>query len=92
MKNSIVALVASILFLASCAGFSTAGDRVEKISVADLREALSEPGLKIIDVRDPRSWTTSTEKIPGAIREQADAVPMWLPKYGKAERIVLYCA
>jgi len=90
MKNWIFALVASILFLASCAGFSAAGDRVEMISVAALREALFDPGLKIIDVRDPRSWASSTEKIHGAIREAPDAVPMWLSQYGKSERIVVY--
>jgi len=92
MKNLIVAAIAPIFFLASCAGLSAAGDRVEMISVAALREALYDPEWKIIDVRDPRSWASSTEKIPGAIREAPDAVPMWMSKYGKPERIVVYCA
>ena len=92
MNNRFVIAFCSILFLVSCAGLSAAGDDVGMVSVATLHEALADPGLKIIDVRDAQSWASSNEKIPGAIREDPDAVPMWTAKYGPSDRIVLCCA
>jgi rhodanese-related sulfurtransferase len=91
MKMMTAAVAATLILLVSCSALTRAGDGVVMISTADLRRDLSDPGLKIVDARDPRSWERSTEKIPGAVREDPGAVPMWLSKYDKADRIVVYC-
>ena len=92
MTATVFAAIAGILVLVACAGFSTAGDRIDMISVAELKSALPDRELTVIDVRDPKGWASSTEKIPGAIREDPEAVPMWISKYDPTDRLVLYCA
>ena len=92
MKRMSIAVAAALVLLVSCTALTKAGEDVSMVSVADLRQELSDPGLKIIDARDPRSWTSSTEKIPGAVREDPARVPMWLSKYDTGDRIVIYCA
>ena len=92
MKKSLITVAAALMLLTACTGFSRAGDGLEMISVAELREKLSARETTIIDVRDPGSWESSTEKIPGAVRQDPQAVPMWMAKYGKSEPLVVYCA
>ncbi|MGD8366094.1 MAG: hypothetical protein PVG78_00515 [Desulfobacterales bacterium] len=92
MQKMSIAVAASLILLVSCTTLTKAGEGVSMISVADLRHELSDPGLKIIDARDSRSWASATEKIPGAIREDPDSVPTWMSNYDRNDRIVVYCA
>ena len=92
MKNSIWWTAGVLFALASCAGVSGAGDALPMMSVFELKQAMADPALKIVDARDPRSWASSTEKIPGAVRGDPKAVPMWQSDFNPTEKIVVYCA
>ena len=92
MKRFLYTAVAGVLMLTACAGFSDAGGGLDMISIAELRQMLPDRGLTVIDVRDPKSWASSAEKIPGAVREDPGTVSKWLSKYKRSDSIVVYCA
>jgi len=71
---------------------SCSGPPIQKITKEELRAALGEPGLVIIDVRIGRSWSESRQKIAGAIHEDPEKINLWAPKYAHDKKIVLYCA
>ncbi|MFA5183435.1 MAG: hypothetical protein WC405_19150 [Syntrophales bacterium] len=55
-----------------------------------LKAMLGDPGLLLIDVRAPRGWGRSTEKIKGAVRWERDQVAAWGPSLPRDKKIVLY--
>ncbi len=55
-----------------------------------LKTLLEDPGLLLIDVRAPRGWAKSTEKIKGAVRGERDQVDVWGPSLPLDKQIVLY--
>jgi rhodanese-related sulfurtransferase len=81
-----------MLALVACAGFPGTGGSPDMISASELRQRLPDHGLTVIDLRDSRSWTSSAEKIPGAVREDPRAISKWLSKYEHSTSIVVYCA
>jgi rhodanese-related sulfurtransferase len=84
--------VAAVLALVACAGIPGTGGSPDMISAAKLRQMLPDHALTVIDVRDSRSWRSSAEKIPGAVREDPRAISKWRSKYEHSNSIVLYCA
>lgn len=87
-KYSLLACLIAI-FAASlacgAAGFSL-------ISVDQLKQELTKPGIIVIDVRTGHDWASSQWKIQGAQRQDPAAVKKWMGKFPKDETIVLYCA
>jgi hypothetical protein len=63
---------------------------VPRMTVEELRERLTEPGLTVIDVRTGRDWTSSGLKIKGAIREEPAKID-WAKGYPPGQTLVLYC-
>jgi rhodanese-related sulfurtransferase len=92
MKNPTGWIAAVLFAFTACAGVSGAGEPLRMMSVVELQQALADPALKIIDARDPRSWASSNEKIPGAVRGDPKAVPMWQSSFDPSDKIVVYCA
>ena len=73
-------------------GLESHGQEVVKISPEQLQAMLSDPDLLIIDLRTPRDWQQSTEKIPGAVRHDPQAVESWAQDLDTRKRVVTYCA
>ena len=64
---------------------------VPRISVEQANQLLNSPDVIFIDVRSPKSWWRSTEKIARAIREEPDAVKQWAAKYTGDKTLIFYC-
>jgi rhodanese-related sulfurtransferase len=62
------------------------------MSIEELKGMLGSPDLVIIDVRREGDWKSSTVKVKGSVREDADKVDAWMNKYPKDKTLVFYCA
>jgi rhodanese-related sulfurtransferase len=58
----------------------------------ELKGMLGDPEVVVVDVRAGSSWTDSTTKIKGAVREDPKAVQSWFQKYPKDKTLVFYCS
>jgi len=54
------------------------------------RVLAGEP-IAFLDARNPKAWTESNRKIPGAIRVPTDDVESHLNEIDRAKTIVAYC-
>ena len=63
-----------------------------RVDKETLKSWLADPGVLIIDVRQPRDWQGSDKMIKGAIRQDPKAVKTWAWSLPKDKKIVLYCA
>ena len=77
---------------------SEAVDQVDEVSAAAVAQALNEPGVVVIDVRD-QNELIQTGMVPGAhhasrgmLEFYADpSSPKHLPIFAQAENLILYC-
>ena len=65
---------------------------VPRITKEELKGLLGNSAVVIIDARTTRQWNSSRDKIPGAVRENPNAVSSWGASYPKDKTIVIYCA
>ncbi len=63
---------------------------VPRMTKEELKELLGKPGLVLLDVRIEEEWTTSQQKLPGAVHENPLGVDSWANKYPKNATVVLY--
>ena len=77
---------------------SEAIDEVEEVSVTTVAQALDDPRVTIIDVRD-QNELTKTGTVPGALHASRGMLefyadpssPKHLPVFAEAESLILYC-
>jgi rhodanese-related sulfurtransferase len=62
-----------------------------RISKDELRAALGNPQVVVVDDRSGRDWTSSEYKIKGAIRVAPGEEETWAAQYPKDKMIVFYC-
>jgi len=80
------------LIIIACASPGTAVSlEVPKMTKEELKANLNKEDFVVIDVRTPKDYDNSGQKISGAIRENPMDVRYWEP-YPKDKTIVLYCA
>jgi Rhodanese-like domain len=63
-----------------------------RITKDELRAALDNPDLIVVDDRSGRDWTSSEYKIKGALRVPPGEEETWAARYPKDKMIVFYCA
>ena len=65
---------------------------VRRISAVDVKARLEggEP-LVFVDCRNPKAWSESDVKLPGAIRVESDRVKEHLHEIPRDKPIVAYC-
>jgi hypothetical protein len=86
-------IIAAFSFLLALALVSVAlAGEVKLITKDELKASLGSPGLVIIDVRIPKNWNESDQKIKGAVREEPGQLDELVKKYNKTNDIVFYCA
>jgi hypothetical protein len=88
---SMMAMVV-VVGLAVCFAMPAAAQDVKRMTIEELKGMLGNPDLVIIDVRREGDWKSSTLKVKGAVREDADKVDTWMNKYPKDKTLVFYCA
>ncbi|MEJ2323408.1 MAG: hypothetical protein P8Y77_01220 [Nitrospirota bacterium] len=79
----------SIAVVALVCSVAAAAD-INCMSKDELRSALDDPGLTVIDVRQGGDWDGSDTKIKGAVRQDPGEVEKWAGGYAKDARLVLY--
>ena len=83
-----------ILLLVVIASFfrvaSAASVEVPRISIAQTKKMLTDPGVVIIDVRTAKTWWKSPTKILNAVREELGSVEQWAGKYPKEKTLIFY--
>jgi hypothetical protein len=82
------ALACAIAFLVSSFACATA----PRISEDELRAALGNREVVVVDDRSGRDWTSSAYKIKGAIRVAPGDEEAWAARYPKDKMIVFYCS
>ncbi len=65
---------------------------VPRVTKEHLRSIMDNPDVVIIDVRVNSEWTSSSQKIKGAIREEPGSVDSWMDNYPKEKTLVFYCS
>jgi hypothetical protein len=63
-----------------------------RITKEELRAALDNPDVIVVDDRSGTDWTSSEHKIKGAIRVAPGEEEAWAARYPKDKMIVFYCA
>ena len=91
-KIILMMAIAMIVVLAAFFATPAAAQEVNRMSLEELKGRLGSPDLVIIDVRREGDWKSSTVKVKGAVREDADKVDTWMNKYPKDKTLVFYCA
>ena len=61
-----------------------------RITKEELKELLGKPGVVLLDCRPEEQWSTSEQKLPGAIHENPLEVESWASKYSKDSKIIIY--
>jgi hypothetical protein len=95
MKYRIVALLlmaVAFLWMGAALITACASDDPPRMTTEELKGMLGDPELVVVDVRAGGSWTDSTTKIKGAVREDPAAVQNWVQKYPKDKTLVFYCS
>ena len=87
-----IAVSLMLAFPWSCAINRAPGPEVPFLDPETLESWLSDPQVLILDVRKPREWQGSDEKIKGAVYEDPHDVKTWAADLPKGEKIVLYCS
>lgn len=57
-----------------------------------LKKAMDEGDVIVLDVRRGKDWSASEFKIRGALRADPSQFSSWADQYPKNKTIVLYCA
>jgi hypothetical protein len=89
-KLMFVAVMSVIIGACSLAPMAT--EEVPFMTTDELRSRLDKPDTVILDVRAGSDWTSSDQKISGAVRGDPKEFSKWSNIYPKKDTIVLYCA
>ena len=95
MKNALgkmMFVVAMSVIIGACSLASMATEEVPLMTTDELRSRLDKPDTVILDVRAGSDWTSSDQKISGALRSDPKEFSKWSNIYPKKDTIVLYCA
>lgn len=82
----------SVTFFGLGAQLDAATNPVPNMTKEELKTALDDPNVVIVDVRLGKDWKASESKIKGAIRVDADQVLSLADQYPKDKTLVFYCA
>jgi hypothetical protein len=95
MKNALgkMMLVAAMsVIIGACSLGSMATAEIPLMTTDELRSRLDKPDTVILDVRTGSDWTSSDQKISGAVRSDPKEFNKWSNIYPQKDTIVIYCA
>lgn len=87
-------MVVSLLCMAtvSLGGDAFPGDKVPRMTTAELAAMIDSPDVIVIDVRRDSDWEGSEKVIRNAIRKPYNDVDSWVDDIDRSKKVVLYCA
>lgn len=85
-------LVISLFIIALFSTAALAQTEANRITKEDLKAQLDDPKTVVIDVRTGRDWTSSQQKIKGALRVEMRDVTLAVQTYDKGKTLVFYCS
>ena len=95
MKNvlgKMMSVAAMSVIIGACSLASMSAEEPRLMTTGELRSRLDKPDTVILDVRAGSDWTSSDQKISGAVRSNPKEFSKWSNIYPKKDTIVLYCA
>ena len=95
MKNALgktMFVMAMSVLIGACSLGSMVTEEVPLMTTEQLRSRLDKPDTVILDVRTGSDWTSSDQKISGAVRSDPKEFSKWSNIYPKKDTIVIYCA
>lgn len=95
MKNvlgKMMFVAAMSVIIGACSLASMATEEVPLMTTSELKSMLDKPDTVILDVRAGSDWTSSDQKISGAVRGDPKEFRKWSNIYPEKDTIVLYCA
>ncbi len=92
IKLSATLVVTLCLTVVGISALTALAQEAPSITKEELKEALGNPDVIIIDLRLGRDWENNELRIKGALREDPGNVNSWISKYPREKTLVLYCA
>ena len=91
-NKAIVGFAVAFLFIGGVLVQSVLAADVPLMTKDELKAALGDADLVILDARAGKDWKSSEFKVKGALRAGPGKFDSWGSTYGKEKKIVLYCA
>ncbi len=88
MGAMVLAVALMLVFPCACSSY----ENVPRLEKESLIGWLSDPQVIILDVRTPKDWEASGQKIKDAVRQDPKEAKTWAASLPKDKKIVLYCA
>lgn len=86
------ALATSLLILCLFSTMAFAQAAVSRMTKEQLKTQLDDPQTVVVDVRSGRDWTSSKQKIKGALRVEMRNLTLAIQTYDKDKTLVFYCS
>jgi len=79
------------MMLAGCLQNLLPEPGIARMTKEELKSLSGNPGIIVLDVREPDDWNKSRDKIAGAVREDPEKdIKTWAQKYPKDKTLVFY--
>lgn len=91
-QKALKGLTVAIIFIGSVLAQPALAADVPLMTKDELKAALGDADLVILDARAGKDWKSSEFKVKGALRAGPGKYDTWGSTYGKEKKIVLYCA
>ena len=85
-------LMISLLMVSLFSTVALAQTTINRITKEDLKAQLDDPKTIVVDVRAGRDWTSSKQKIKGALRVEMHDANSATQTYDKDKTFVFYCS
>jgi len=88
-------LIPGMLIIVLCAAAAAAwGDigAAERITKEEAKALLGAPNTVFLDARTGGSWSSSSQKIKGAVRVETRDIASWAVNYPKDAKLIVYCS
>ncbi len=89
MKRLFIVTFTIAIIFSGCT-FGPYYPEVPRITKEELKKALTDPEIIIIDVRKQEEWEKSDKKLPGAVWEEPKDPRTWAGNYPKNKHLVFY--
>jgi rhodanese-related sulfurtransferase len=89
-KTKFWAMALAVSLMLALAWFYGSSEKAPLLDQKTVKSWLSDCQVMILDVRAPKDWNVSDQKIQGAVRQDPDEVKTWAANLPKDKKIVLY--
>lgn len=92
-KNKLFfSMLGAVLCVVCTATVFAATGEAPRITKEEAKTFIGSPDAVFLDARTGGSWSSSAEKIKGAVRVDPGSVGSWAGNYNKDTRLIVYCS